>query len=59
VVIDEIHFIQMTEVNTRLDFTPIAQELKQLLKAIKGYEKELLLSLEILENIQIAILVLS
>ncbi len=55
-VTDEIHFIQMTEVNTRLAFTPIAQELKQL-KAIKSYEKELLLSLKILENIQITILV--
>jgi hypothetical protein len=36
----------MTEINPRLAFSPIAQEPKQLLKAIKGYEKEPLLSLE-------------
>ena len=42
----KLHFIEMAEVNPRLAFAPIAQEPKQLLKAIKGYEKEPLLSLE-------------
>ncbi len=41
-----LDFIEMAKVNPRLAFAPIAQEPKQLLKAIKGYEKEPLLSLE-------------
>jgi hypothetical protein len=36
----------MTKINPRLAYAPIAQEPKQLLKAIQGYEKEELVSLE-------------
>jgi hypothetical protein len=46
VVTDNIHCILMTGVNPRLAFSPISEEPKQHLQAIKGYEKEPLLYLE-------------